>query len=78
MWGDPHIVTLDGVKYTYNPLGCVHLIYSKDLKMQAKTDYAVNIVGERVNATVFTQFAVYEKTSGTVIVNLNAKKTGLN
>ena len=77
MWGDPHIVTLDGVKYTYNTLGCVHLIHSPGIKMQAKTDYAVTMSGRKVTkATVFVALAIHAPQFGSVSVNLNKMKTG--
>ncbi|CAI9724672.1 mucinmucin-4-like [Octopus vulgaris] len=65
MFGDPHIQTLDGLKYSFNGLGEYTLIrvHSKTtginmLEIQARTAQAKNSNGTLINATIFSAFAM--------------------
>ena len=62
-WGDPHITTIDGRRYTFNGLGEYVLLRtnSGDLEFQGRTKLA----GDDTNATIFSAFAL--RNNGTVI-----------
>lgn len=64
MFGDPHITTLSGVRYTFNGLGEYWLVYTSNnarnasLKIQCHTEIAADsLTGNLTKATVFTGFA---------------------
>ncbi|XP_076816426.1 uncharacterized protein LOC143462236 isoform X2 [Clavelina lepadiformis] len=61
--GDPHIVTLDEVFYTFNGLGEYYLFYSPAFLVQSRTQRAINDKGEETKATIFTAFVVKDNTS---------------
>ncbi|CAK8680216.1 unnamed protein product [Clavelina lepadiformis] len=71
--GDPHIVTLDEVFYTFNGLGEYYLFYSPAFLVQSRTRRAINDKGEETKATIFSAFAVKDNTtdSGTVQFELD-------
>lgn len=56
MWGDPHILTHDGYKYTFNGKGEFILIQTSDdsFSIQARMVQANNSLGSDFQATVFT------------------------
>ncbi|XP_036359396.1 mucin-4-like, partial [Octopus sinensis] len=65
MFGDPHIQTLDGLKYSFNGLGEYTLIRVQNkttdinmLEIQARTAQAKNSNGTLINATIFSAFAM--------------------
>ena len=59
VYGDPHIVTLDGLKYTFNGLGEYLLIQVNGaFTLQARMVRASNPRGELINATVFSAIAM--------------------
>ena len=68
MYGDPHIVTLDGFKYTFNGLGEYLLIEvdSSSFTFQGRMVQATNPSGETVGATVFSAIAMREGGSDTI------------
>ena len=72
--GDPHIVTLDGLKYTFNGLGEYHLIQSNNTAIHARTSRALNQQGELVNATVFSAIAVKDSNAERLHVQMNTKR----
>ena len=54
-WGDPHITTTDGRRYTFNGLGEYVLLRTNvsDFALQGRT-----MLADGSNATIFTGFAV--------------------
>uniref|UniRef100_A0A0L8GBJ0 Mucin-like protein n=1 Tax=Octopus bimaculoides TaxID=37653 RepID=A0A0L8GBJ0_OCTBM len=65
MFGDPHIQTLDGLKYSFNGLGEYSLLRVSNkttninmLEVQARTTQAKNANGTLINATIFSAFAM--------------------
>ena len=68
VYGDPHIVTLDGFKYTFNGLGEFVLIeMSGDrFSLQGRMVQAVDNEGVPISATVFSAIAGKELYSDTV------------
>lgn len=78
-FGDPHIYTLDGELYTYNPIGEFWMIESTDFTMQARTVRALSTSGELTQATQFQAFvmkALLPNVSATVQVEINNNRTG--
>lgn len=53
--GDPHIVTIDGRRYTFNGLGEYVLLRANNFEFQGRTTLAANS-----NATIFSAFALRE------------------
>ncbi|KAJ8307100.1 hypothetical protein KUTeg_015184 [Tegillarca granosa] len=81
-FGDPHIQTYDGLKYTYNGLGEYILLQIRNnsreiLNLQARTVQAKDSLGRPVKATVFSGFAAREINGGFFQVEINFNKTGL-
>ena len=72
IFGDPHIVTLDGHKYTFNGKGEFTLIETDDntFTLQGRMAEAIDAMGQGVGATVFTSLVVKELASDTVQVDL--------
>ncbi|CAL1548548.1 unnamed protein product, partial [Lymnaea stagnalis] len=60
--GDPHILTADGLSYTFNGLGeyILFKISVPFFMLQGRTKQVVNSQGIKVNATVFVAFAAQE------------------
>ncbi|XP_076436246.1 sushi domain-containing protein 2-like [Babylonia areolata] len=58
--GDPHIVTLDGVNYTFNGEGDFVLLQdtTETVRVHVHADRAVDIDGQLGNATLFTAVAM--------------------
>ena len=55
IFGDPHIVTIDGRRYTFNGLGEYVLLRTNNFEFQGRTTLAPNS-----NATIFSAFALRE------------------
>ena len=68
VFGDPHIVTLDGFKYTFNGLGEFVLIETSNdsFSLQGRMIEAENSMGGPVPATVFSAIVGKEQYSDTV------------
>ena len=68
MFGDPHIVTLDGLRYTFNGRGEFTLIETTDdsFTLQGRMVQATNVNGTQVAATVFSAIAAKQDDSDTV------------
>ena len=91
MWGDPHISTPDGVKYTFNGWGQYWLLRCDgSLSLQGQTDLAWDGQGNPVQtATIFSAYAAQDAgplsvngsavaaRSSQVYVALNAARNGL-
>jgi hypothetical protein len=68
-WGDPHLITLDGFRYTFNGLG-EYLLADVDrgvFQAQARTKRAVN----RAEGTVFSAIGVKHRSSVPVQVEID-------
>lgn len=68
LWGDPHIVTLDGQNYTFNGLGEYTMVKLQDgsFQLQARTKLAKG----GGSATIFVAAVAKEKDTSAVQVNL--------
>ena len=66
MYGDPHLVTLDGYKYTFNGKGEFTLVEHDNFVLQARMVEAENNNGLPVSATVFSAIAAKEYNSDTI------------
>lgn len=68
VYGDPHIVTLDGFKYTFNGLGEFVLIETSDdsFTLQGRMVQALDDDGTPISATVFSAIVGKEFYSDTV------------
>ena len=55
--GDPHIKTIDGLRYDFNGLGEYWLIKSDVISLQGRTE-VIEVNGESTQATYFSGFAV--------------------
>ena len=73
MYGDPHIVTLDGHKYTFNGKGEFTLIETEneEFVLQGRMVQATDNVEDSVSATVFSAIVGKETNSDTVQIELN-------
>ncbi|KAK3609861.1 hypothetical protein CHS0354_015052 [Potamilus streckersoni] len=80
-WGDPHIETLDGRKYTFNGYGEYTMLTlnsgSTNFILQARTSRAQKANGNFSDATIFSAFAVKDDRGVQAHVELNSTKTGL-
>ncbi|KXJ21854.1 Mucin-4 [Exaiptasia diaphana] len=80
MWGDPHITTLDGFKYTFNGLGEYVLLKTTDSEdfnaIHARTKRSKNKDGSLAKATVFSGFAMRSSKNTTVQVLLDGNMAG--
>ncbi|KAI0239247.1 hypothetical protein LSAT2_010015 [Lamellibrachia satsuma] len=79
-FGDPHIITMDGLQYTFNGLGEFWLIRSDDFLMQGRATQAKTAEGDVTMATAWTAIGMAANTSGngTVVqVQIN-ERTGLD
>ena len=66
--GDPHIITLDLYKYTFNGKGEFILIETEDqsFMLQGRMEEAVETIGTNVRGTVFTAIVAKQEESDTV------------
>ena len=77
VYGDPHIVTLDGKKYTFNGKGEFTLIETPDnsFTLQARMVEATDTDGVPTAATAFSAIVAKENNSDTVQFELTENKT---
>ena len=75
MYGDPHIVTLDGYKYTFNGKGEFTLIETPGdrFTLQARMVEATGAGGDAVQATVFSALVGKQNDSDTVQLELSRR-----
>ena len=75
MYGDPHIVSFDGFKYTFNGLGEFVLAETtgdlEEFILQGRMVQATNPDGSAVGATVFSAIAAREEDADTVQFQLS-------
>jgi len=89
-FGEPHIYTLDGYLYTYNPIGEFWMIKSDYFLVQARTVQSVNDQEQLVLATQiqayamqsirplpFTDRVLPDNVSDIIHVELNNNRTGI-
>ena len=69
-FGDPHIITLDGVEYTFNGYGEYHilLVAGPDFNLQGRMQPLINEDGSVARATVYKAIAMKENGSDVVQV----------
>ncbi len=69
MYGDPHIVTLDGHKYTFNGKGEFTLIETKNNRftLQGRMEQVVDSTGDLAPGTVFTAIIAKEVDTDTSV-----------
>lgn len=76
LFGDPHIRSADGFRYTFNGLGEYTLLQADEATLQGRTAQARREDGRQTNATVFSAFAAKDTRSGRVHVALNESRDG--
>ena len=76
--GDPHIITMDGLHYSFNGLGEYWLMKGIDFNLQGRTA-VIEDNGAPLEATYFSGFVIKQITpeSDTVQLQLNDAKSGL-
>ena len=62
-FGDPHILTLDGLKYTFNGLGEFTMIKSDSFTLQGRMVQATDNDGNLVSGTIFSAIVAEDSTS---------------
>lgn len=74
-YGDPHIVTLDGMEYTFNGFGEYHILKVADLEfeLQGRMQPLIDENGETARATIYTAFAMRENSSDVVQVYITGR-----
>lgn len=74
LWGDPHINTLDGARYTFNGKGEFTILETDDdsFVVQGRLEQATDESGMPVQATVFTAIVAKTSTSDVVQMEVNA------
>ena len=79
MIGDPHIVTLDGLPYTFNGLGEYVLLKTQhdEFMLQGRTVQAKDDYGNTIEATSFTAFAAKDYDSDSVQIQVNWARDGV-
>ena len=83
LFGDPHIVTLDGSRYTFNGKGEYTLLETTDgsFAFQGRLEQAIDANGSMIQATVFTAIVARTNTSDVVqmeVTNGSAIEVRLN
>uniref|UniRef100_A0A8W8NAK6 Uncharacterized protein n=1 Tax=Magallana gigas TaxID=29159 RepID=A0A8W8NAK6_MAGGI len=78
-FGDPHIVTLDGLNYTFNGYGEYTMLnISKNtiqFDFQARTDLATTANDTTINATIFSAFVAQDQTGSNLQIEMSRDKT---
>ncbi|KAI0237989.1 Protein mesh [Lamellibrachia satsuma] len=81
--GDPHVITFDGLHYTFNGLGEFWLVRSAHFLMQGRATQATNTLGDLVKGTLWTAVAmrlidIGSVVNGTVVHAQVNERTGLD
>ena len=61
MGGDPHILTVDGLRYDYNGLGEYWLVVSEVFSLQGRTLQGRDVDGNPTQTAVFGAFAAKQE-----------------
>ena len=71
-FGDPHLITFDGVEYTFNGYGEYHILQvaGPDFNLQGRMQPLIDEFGNANRGTVYTAFAMKETNSDAVQVIL--------
>lgn len=71
-FGDPHMITLDGVEYTFNGFGEYHILWvtGPDFNLQGRMQPLIDQDGNATRATVYRAFSMKENNSAVVQVML--------
>jgi len=79
MWGDPHIITTDNLKYTFNGIGEFVMINTTDnsFRLQARTAQMMTSDGKPANASTYVAFVAQETGSAKIQVELNPTRDGV-
>ncbi|XP_078360277.1 sushi domain-containing protein 2-like isoform X2 [Oculina patagonica] len=74
-FGDPHMITLDGVEYTFNGYGEYQIlnIAGPDFKLQGRMQPLINDDGRNTRATIYKAFAMKENGSDVVQVHISGR-----
>ncbi|XP_078360269.1 sushi domain-containing protein 2-like isoform X2 [Oculina patagonica] len=74
-FGDPHMITLDGVEYTFNGYGEYQIlnVAGPDFKLQGRMQPLINDDGSSTRATIYKAFAMTENGSDVVQVHINGR-----
>ncbi|KAL9985251.1 hypothetical protein ACROYT_G007629 [Oculina patagonica] len=74
-FGDPHMITLDGVEYTFNGYGEYQIlnVAGPDFKLQGRMQPLINDDGSNTPATIYKAFAMKENDSDVVQVHINGR-----
>ena len=71
-FGDPHMITLDGVEYTFNGFGEYQILQvaGPDFQLQGRMQPLINDDGSKSRATIYKAFAMKENGSDVVQVTI--------
>ncbi|XP_078360273.1 sushi domain-containing protein 2-like isoform X2 [Oculina patagonica] len=74
-FGDPHMITLDGVEYTFNGYGEYQIlnVAGPDFKLQGRMQPLINDDGSNTRATIYKAFAMKENDSDVVQVRISGR-----
>ncbi|CAH3193578.1 unnamed protein product [Porites evermanni] len=74
-YGDPHIVTLDHVEYTFNGYGEYQILHvtGPEFSLQGRMQPLITADGVKSNATVYKAFAMKEDGSDLIQVHINGR-----
>ena len=75
-FGDPHFITLDGLHYTFNPIGEFWLINTDTILIQARTIQAWDVNNKPQQASVFGAVAARDDRSSQIHVQLTDNRKG--
>ena len=75
--GDPHMITFDGVEYTFNGYGEYQILQVSppEFKLQGRMQPLISDDGNKTRGTVYKAFAMKENGSDVVQVNANQSRS---
>jgi hypothetical protein len=79
LWGDPHFITMDNVKYTFNGIGEYTMLatLNNSFVLQTRTAQYIANDGTAVNASCFVAFAAREVGYPKVEIRLNDARNAM-